>query len=284
MTLKIRLGEMIKNQTPKILARLRTPQIDIQLGKFVIGQNAPHHDRKSVSFCTTYRNRFEQITATLPENLEHNRSDSDRIEFVIVQFGGKDDLHPWLLKHYSSHLESGYIRFFQSDKMPDWHMCIAKNTAHRLASGSIVTNLDCDNYTGVNGGRHVIDTLANATRPSILWQWTGRRGDGTLGRISLTKDLFLALGGYDEKLGASQWHDRDLVMRASSQRIRVIAEGNENYSRAIQHPRGLGYNENLAEITRLIKANRNRSYINLLRGEIIANMSREIGVSVQIPE
>ena len=90
-----------------------------------------------------------------------------------------------------------------------------------------MTNLDCDNYTGKNGGRFVIESLANAIRPSILWQWTGIRGDGTLGRISLTKDLFLALGGYDEEFGASQWHDRDLVMRASSQGVEVITANNE---------------------------------------------------------
>ncbi|MDA0978719.1 MAG: hypothetical protein O3B72_09190, partial [Proteobacteria bacterium] len=127
------------------LGQLRRPVLELAL------QELNDYPKRQISFCISYRNRFEHITRTLPVNLEDNRPKAEETEFVIVQFGGEEDLYPWLKAHYSKDLESGYIKFYTSDQMHGWHMSVAKNTALRLGTGRFVVSLDCDNFTGPLG-------------------------------------------------------------------------------------------------------------------------------------
>ena len=231
---------------------------------------------RQLSFCISYRNRFEHITRTLPVNLEDNRPQAEDIEFVIVQFGGEEDLYPWLVEHYSKDLDSGYIKFYTSDQMQDWHMSIAKNTALRLGTGRFVVSLDCDNFTGPRGGQFVIDSLTPLPDQSLVWQWNGLEGDGTCGRISLAKNLFLALGGYDEELTATAHEDYDLINRAKSQGIKIVRQQNERYARAIAHEYGLGLPFSADELRWQRWKNRSRSMANILNANVRANADKKM--------
>lgn len=110
----------------------------------------------AISFCITCKNRIHQIRQTLKQNLDDNRLHRDFVEFVLVDFGSKDGLRDWVFNNFSVELASGYLKYYYTENLPHWHASVAKNTAHLCASGDILVNLDCDNFTGLWGGVMVI--------------------------------------------------------------------------------------------------------------------------------
>jgi hypothetical protein len=157
-------------------------------------------------------NRLWQIKETLPVNLRNNRQQEHQIEFVVADFG-TPGLAEWVHEHFRRDLESGYLRYRQFRHLDSWHASVAKNTAHYLAMGDIVVNLDCDNYTGPFGGQHIIKVFQNSGEHTVFHQWSGRDRDGTYGRISMKKNVFVSLGGYDETFLPMGYQDHDLILR-----------------------------------------------------------------------
>ncbi len=103
---------------------------------------------------------------------------------------------------------------YYTEEIVDWHASIAKNTTHLLASNEIITNLDCDNYTGVNGGKFVIDKMTECgVHKTLLHQFSNDKDDGSYGRISFSRRNFLYIGGYDESFEPMGYQDVDLIIR-----------------------------------------------------------------------
>jgi len=192
-------------------------------------------DIPKLSFCISHKNRVEYLQQTLRQNLEDNRADQAKVEFVLVDFGSDEDLVPWLLTDFRADLHSGYLRFFQTHALVDWHACIAKNTVHYLAKGAILVNLDCDNFTGVRGGKYVIDAFEQATENLMWWQYSKKKLDGTFGRIGMTRDIFHQLGGYDESFLPMGYQDGDLKDRALALGLKLAHDRNPLYNQAIKN-------------------------------------------------
>ena len=113
----------------------------------------------TLSFCITCKNRLHQIRQTLPQNLKDNQDAKDVIEFVLVDLGSTDGLHEWVKGTFADEMAAGYLKYYYTEELPLWHTSIAKNTAHIYANNLIVVNLDCDNFTGKDGGLFVIDNM-----------------------------------------------------------------------------------------------------------------------------
>ena len=161
-----------------------------------------------LSFCITCMNRFNQISKTLLTNLNDNKN--EKVEFVLVDFNSSDGLKEYILnnKDFEKYLNTKQLRYFSTKELIHWHASIAKNTAHKLAKGKYVVNLDCDNYIGKDGGDFLLDIFKNNGDNIIISQRNNIFGSGSAGRISLTKENFLKLGGYDEHDGATlHWMD-----------------------------------------------------------------------------
>lgn len=167
-----------------------------------------------LSFCITCKNRFYQIKETLPKNLIDNMIFKEVIEFVLVDFGSKDGLKEWVLSTFPHELEEGYLAYYYTDELPSWHASVAKNTSHFFASNDLLVNLDCDNYTGRFGGKFVIKNFMKYGVGIVTHQFSGEYGDGTYGRIGLSKLLFNRIGGYDESFQPMGFQDSDLIQRA----------------------------------------------------------------------
>ena len=97
-----------------------------------------------LSFCITCMNRFNQISKTLLTNLNDNKN--EKVEFVLVDFNSSDGLKEYILnnKDFEKYLNTKQLRYFSTKELIHWHASIAKNTAHKLAKGKYVVNLDCD--------------------------------------------------------------------------------------------------------------------------------------------
>jgi len=188
---------------------------------------------KALSFCTTCKNRLWQLEKTLPQNLEDNQHLKKFIEFVVIDFNSGDGLGDWIKKTFQYELREGYLKYYHTLQLPHWHMAIAKNTAHLCATGKIVTNLDCDNYTGNNGAKFILDYFKMYQSAIVLHQHTGDWLDGSCGRISVNKDIFSYLGGYDETFEPMGFEDLDFLVRLWRIGVKYVNVQNRKYNQAI---------------------------------------------------
>lgn len=186
-----------------------------------------------LSFCISHKDRFDALQKTLPVNLRDNSQLADQIEFILVDFGSADDVDGWVSQTFSEALATGYLKYFKASGLDEWHASVAKNTVHAQASGAILMNLDCDNFTGPNGADYVIDAFEKHAEDIVFWQYSKKKLDGTFGRIALSRERFHALGGYDESLLQMGYQDGDLKDRALAMGARLVHDRNPLYNRAI---------------------------------------------------
>jgi hypothetical protein len=207
-----------------------------------------------------------QLQQTLPQNLEDNWDLRSDIEFVLVDFDSNDGLREWVLKHFKNELTEGYLKYFFTKELMGWHASIAKNTAHLLASGNVLTNLDCDNFTGKSGAQFVLDSFENHNRPVVLHQFRGGWSDGSFGRISVHQELFSCIGGYDEKFAPMGFQDLDLMVRLYVMGVEYVSLPDPRYNAAIPNSKeeSIAFCNSTMAYLEMNKKNRMMSLNNIL--------------------
>lgn len=236
-------------------------------------------DEPTLSFCVTCKNRFHQISQTLRRNLTENEADKERIEFILVDFGSMDGLREWVLSEFRSELQQNYLIYYYTEELPYWHASVAKNTAHRLARHDIVVNLDCDNYTGERGGRHVMDTmLRHGIEQTVLHQFNNQLYEGSYGRIGVTKKNFMAAGGYDESFEPMGYQDGDLIARLNLSGLKRILDSDETYSETIPNSKEESIRHTGSKLSwnEMHYRNLSRSMTNITAGRLVANGGKAV--------
>lgn len=170
-----------------------------------------------ISFCITCMDRLPHLKKTLRKNIRDN-GDYPKIEFVLLDYNSSDGLQEWIFKNFKAELASGRLIYYQTKEPQHFHMAKAKNIAHRLASGDVVCNLDADNYTGKDFSFFINSTMQSSF-DIIGIHKKDEKGDqdfvkGCGGRIFLSKNNFLKLGGYNEDFIGWGYEDDDFKMRA----------------------------------------------------------------------
>ena len=224
-----------------------------------------------LSFCITCMNRLDQISKTLLTNLKHNNNQN--VEFILVDFNSSDGLKKYILENndFKKYLDTKQLKYYFTDKLLFWHASIAKNTAHNFATGKIIVNLDCDNYIGENGGDFIINIFKENSYNIILSQSKNIYGSGTFGRISLIKNTFIKLGGYDESFYPMGYQDTDLINRAIKYNLKLIHINQNN--KAIKNTKLESIKNCNTDISynKMEMLNRLKSSINIENKELIAN-------------
>jgi glycosyltransferase involved in cell wall biosynthesis len=226
-----------------------------------------------LSFCITCKNRFDQINQTLKINLRHNKNLESEIEFVLIDFGSHDGLQDWVVNNFSKELKTGFLKYYYTGEMPKWDCSIAKNTAHLYAKGEIVVNLDCDNFTGEQGGKFVIEHFNVHGDKLIFHQASSNPRDGSFGRIAVMRKYFSAIGGYDESFHPMGFQDADLIRRLHFSGLYYVSNVNSNHNQAIPNSKEesikfTGSDKGYFEMNDL---NRQLSRNNINQGRFIAN-------------
>ncbi|ROZ79409.1 glycosyltransferase family 2 protein [Ramlibacter sp. WS9] len=172
--------------------------------------------RPLVSFCITCKDRLIHLRETLARNLAWHEGDPD-VEFVIVNYNSGDELQEWIKDKYGPDLESGRVVHFFNPEPAVFRASHAKNQAFRLARGAILCNLDADNFTGPGFAAYVrrqlqtLDFLSGGTIVNDRIIATNVRG--VEGRNVVPRELFWALGGFDEHFSNWGYEDSNLSER-----------------------------------------------------------------------
>ncbi len=240
----------------------------------------------TLSFCITCKNRLWQIRETLPKNLMDNIQNKDKIEFILVDFASDDGLQQWVLDNFVKEIEEGYLKYFFTKQLPYWHVSIAKNTSHILAKNNILVNLDCDNYTGYNGGLFVIENMLKyGINNTVIHQFNNNYGSGSYGRIALTKYNFMEIGGYDESFEPMVHEDTDLLKRLFVNGMKYIHLIDNEYNKSIPNKRADSMTNVNSDLTweEMKEKNFQKSFKNITSGKIKANTEKGyIGITDNI--
>lgn len=192
--------------------------------------------KKKLSFVMALMNRSHQIEQTLIQNLEDNWNDRNDVEFVLMDVNSKDGFRDWIRKQkLEKYTEVGYLRYFEVDSIDKWHASIGKNTAAHQAVGKIVVTLDCDNFTGYCGGRFLITQFENNDYKCVIHQYDGNPQNGNFGRISMTKEKFNEIGGYDQSFLPMGYQDWDIIKRAEATGCTYVNLKDSEFNRAIEN-------------------------------------------------
>lgn len=170
---------------------------------------------RRIAFATTCKNRTQYLRETLPRNL----ADNSQALFVVLDYGSEDDLQSWITTELSAELESGRLVCYSYRDNPQFEMAHAKNLASRAAileGAEIVVNVDADNKTNTGFDRYLDRQFARHGE-NIFMSARMKKGvlpRGINGRIAVTKEAFLASGGYDEaKFRTWGSDDKDFNLR-----------------------------------------------------------------------
>lgn len=234
---------------------------------------------KKVSFCISHKNRVSYLKQTLAKNLEDNASDQNIVEFTLVDFDSTENIDDWIKAEFSDQIKRGYLKYYRASGLDEWHASIAKNTTHFLGTGAILVNLDCDNFTGPNGGTHVLNHFENKDHNIILWQYSNKKLDGSFGRIAMTKDGFDELCGYNEALLPMGYQDGDLRNRLEASGLELVQDITERYNAAIQNEKYIPQNMSWKTMN---ETNQKTSKRNIKNNILTANDRQSYGIRENI--
>jgi predicted glycosyltransferase involved in capsule biosynthesis len=222
-----------------------------------------------LTFCITIKNRKYQLEQTLLQNLLD--SNNKNTEFILIDFGSTDGLKEYIYNNFKEYLESKKLKYYYTDKLKYWHASIAKNTTHKYANGKYIVNLDCDN---------ILIELFKKNDNIIISQGDTIFGSGNSGRISLLKENFIKLGGYNEYFYPMGYQDSDLLQRAIKYGLKLIKLNKNNLAiknSKIESIKNTGTNINYYKMNQL---NTLISKLNIENNDLIANKFKSIGLDI----
>jgi hypothetical protein len=194
-------------------------------------------DGLKISFCTSCRGAdyLERLKKTLPENIRRNTGDGNynNVEFVVVAYGDPE-VTKWLKENYADEIKSGLVRAVDlpREQAEFFKMAHAKNVAHRMATGDVLCNLDCDNITGENFSGFLNEKFSKTpdivvcltTRDKLISKLTtGVTPSDASGRVTISRENFEKLHGYNEQHNAARDDDTNFKERGYASGLRAVS-------------------------------------------------------------
>lgn len=145
-------------------------------------------------------NRLFHLKQVILKNINSSLAFKN-VEFVLLNYGSKDELDDWVKKNLAEHIKSGILSYYKTNEPQYWVASHAKNIAHKLASGDILCNLDSDILIP-NRFCEYINSFFTAKPNSIMaFDSEDINGNhGCAGIIATKKEDFYSVNGYDENI------------------------------------------------------------------------------------
>ncbi|HEY9259088.1 glycosyltransferase family A protein [Chitinophaga sp.] len=189
-----------------------------------------------ISCCTVCMNRTIHLKQTLKRNI-HDNAGYHNIEFVILDYGSRDDLYDWVQTELQQEIDTGLVVYFRTTDPQFFHMSHSKNMAFRLATGDILCSIDADNFIGPGFAEYVNEQFNKD--PDIFLMppriGTHKKYWDVQGRICVKRDDFYKLRGYDEKVMDYGYEDQDFKGRLEVYGRKSVVIKNPEFLDAITH-------------------------------------------------
>jgi hypothetical protein len=175
-------------------------------------------------------NRSEHLQATIFKNIE-DTIDYENIEFILLDYNSSDNLEGWVKNNLNSYIEKGILKYYRTTEPESFHRSHSRNIALKLAEGTIVCNLDADNFLGKDFAYFI---NYHFSYHSSIFLTSGVR-DGSYGRICVKKEDFLKVRGYDEKMSGWGYEDDDFYDRLTKTGLSRIEFFDTSFTNIIDH-------------------------------------------------
>lgn len=191
-----------------------------------ISENLPTSKEVPISFVTRCMNRLHDLKLTLPKNIEDNKSYKN-LEFVILDYNSTDGLGEWIQKEMMHHVLSGRVSYYRTTEPQFFQPNHSQNLTFRLASNSLVANIDSDNYTH-EGYAQCLNRCCSVADERILivpanFLLAGSKRLFLKGRFAVYKKDAEMLGGFDEELDEGFGNDDiSFVLRAMLAGFQIV--------------------------------------------------------------
>ena len=146
-------------------------------------------------------NRLFHLKETYLKNIEHASTYPDA-EFVLLDYNSNDGLEDWVKENLKEHIESGRVKFYQTKEPKYWVAAHAKNIAHKMATGDVLCNIDCDVLMPKGFCEYVENLFSGDHRIVMAFESKDPYGhDGCCGIVAAKREDFYSVNGYDESIG-----------------------------------------------------------------------------------
>lgn len=230
-----------------------------------------------ISFCTTSMNRLFHLRETYLLSIKNTSSYNDK-EFILLNYGSDDNIDNWVKENLSDFIKIGLVKYYKTLEPKYWVAAHAKNIAHKLATGDVLVNLDCDNILVENYCEYLVGLFKQdiivASDPS-----DNKGNVGTCGLIACKKEHFYSVNGYDESFEVG-WgmDDTNFQYRCRMQNNLKLIVQDKKYNKCIPHSNEIRVlnclNKNLIETK---KISENNLYKIAVEKKYIANKNKNWG-------
>lgn len=238
-------------------------------------RQAPAVPPPRIAFCTPSKGRLAQLSQTAEANIRAAMESGIDFEFVYVDLDCPDGVGEWIRKHLRPYAQ--HVRLYRAiEPVPVYSIPRADNTAMKLASAPVVSNLMADNFVFPDYFRQTARHIARGEH--VFVRNPRDYVSNTVGLLTLYKSRFLALGGYDEALSRWGYQEVDLRNRAEKMGMKMLtwpAAG----ARAIRHDDTLRtkFSDTDDAPRKSNLENREKSRQNVQEGRLVANAGAEWG-------
>lgn len=232
-----------------------------------------------ISICTTCMDRLEDLSQTLPFNLECETY--PLVEFVLVDYNStKQNVSKWAEEKLKKHIDSGKLKFYRTSEPKFYNMSHSRNIAFRVAEGDIVLNVDADNriigdkYRPKATFASYINMLANEAEGKNA---VFIKGQPLRGRAGFFKNEFINIGGYDEEMENYGYEDVDIIKRFWRMGATAYAFGGQYVGRIPTPSIKKGENMKNKNWRRTEIENKLQSEKKIKNGQLVRNENKEWG-------
>lgn len=222
---------------------------------------------RTISIFSASMNRLDEVKETLPHNLDLCERYGN-CEFVLLDYNSKDKTREWVINN----IDSPKLRFYRTEDREYFELTHSFNAVAKLTNGEVITSLPIDNFIH-EGFLEYIDNFARISESFVLI-----KRNKTKGGITMKREDFISLGGYDEQIVGYGAVTYDLYMRAIESGL-YFAEHPERYRTSTNHnhKKNKHYSEENKAFKHTNNLNKFRTYCNLMFGNLVANKDKDWG-------
>lgn len=230
-----------------------------------------------ISFCTPIKGRLEYLKQTYIGNIRAALSAGIPAEFVLLDYDSPDGVTEWAksaLREFA-----GVVSLYRlTVPRPFYAIPVADNCAMRLAAGEIVSNLMADIRVTPKYFSEVYKLTLNDRNCLVRARREARTG--TTGLMTVWKDRFVIVGGYDEEMQGWGYQDVDLRHRCEALKMRLVY-WSETEAEALPH--GDEFRTQYSSVAEAVResnaSNIERSKRNIRQKKLVANVGKDWGAA-----
>lgn len=229
-----------------------------------------------ISFCTTCMNRLFHLKETYLRSI--NNTSYKNKEFILLNYGSEDDIDQWVQENLNYYIKNNLVKYYKTSEPKYWFAAHAKNIAHKLASGDVLVNLDCDNILLENYCEYLVESFQEEV--IVASDPCDNNGNlGTCGLIASKKEHFYSVNGYDEEFNVG-WgmDDTNYQYRCRMKNNLKLVVQDKKFNCCISHNNEIRTknckNKNIIETKNISEQN---LYKIAIEKDYIANKNKEWG-------